>query len=68
MFLLRAFVTATSSFSATNGKATQSHFVLGDLRKFTEQYGDIIQLDQPNRAYMTQGVSGIDKALQASAT
>ena len=38
-----------------------THFVLGDLRKFTEQYGDIIQWDQSNRAYiMTHGVSGID--------
>jgi len=39
----------------------QSHFILGDLRKFTEQYGDIIQWDQSNRAHiMTHGVSGID--------
>ena len=31
------------------------HFVLGDLRKFTEQYGDTIGWDQSNRAYiMTQ--------------
>jgi hypothetical protein len=38
-----------------------SHFVLGDLRKFTEQYGNIIRWDQSNRAYiMTHGVSGID--------
>jgi hypothetical protein len=38
-----------------------SHFVLGDLRKFAEQYGDIIQWDQSKRAYiMTHGVSGID--------
>jgi hypothetical protein len=38
-----------------------THFVLGDLRKFTEQYGDTIQWDQSNRAYiMTHGVSGID--------
>jgi integrase len=38
-----------------------SHFVLGDLRKFTEQYGDIIRWDQPNRAYiMMHAVSGID--------
>jgi hypothetical protein len=38
-----------------------THFVLGDLRKFTEQYGDIIQWDQSNRAYiMTHGVSGIE--------
>jgi len=37
------------------------HFVLSDLRKFTEQYGDIIQWDQSNRAYiMTHGVSGVD--------
>jgi hypothetical protein len=37
------------------------HFVLSDLRKFTEQCGDIIQWDQSNRAYiMTHGVSGID--------
>jgi hypothetical protein len=35
-----------------------THFTLGDLRKFTEQYGDIIQWDQSNRAYiMTHGVS-----------
>ena len=39
----------------------QKHFALGDLRKFAEQYGDIIQWDQSNRAYiMTHGVSGID--------
>jgi hypothetical protein len=38
-----------------------SHFVLGDLKKFTEQHGDIILWDQSNRAYiMTHGVSGID--------
>jgi hypothetical protein len=44
------------SMSRFNG-----HFVLGDLRKFTEQYGDIIQWDQSNRAYiMTHGVGGID--------
>ena len=39
----------------------KKHFVLGDLRKFTEQYGDIMQWDQSNRAYiMTHGVSGMD--------
>jgi len=38
-----------------------SHFTLGDLRKFSEQYGDIIQWDQSNRAYvMTHSVRGID--------
>ena len=38
-----------------------THFILGDLRKFAEQYGDIIQWDQSNRAcIMTHGVSGID--------
>jgi len=38
-----------------------SHFVLGDLRKFTEQCGDIIQWDQSNRAYiLTHGVSGVE--------
>ncbi len=37
------------------------HFVLGDVRKFAEQYGDVIQWGQLNRAYiMTHGVSGID--------
>jgi integrase len=37
------------------------HFVLGDLRKFCEQHGDIVQWDQSNRAcIMTHGVSGID--------
>jgi len=40
---------------------TASHFVLGDLRKFAEQYGDIIGWDQSNRAYiLTHGVSGVD--------
>src|SRR5665647_3060709 len=29
---------------------TKGNFVLGDLRKFAEQYGDIIQWDQSNRA------------------
>jgi hypothetical protein len=39
----------------------EGHFVLGDLRKFAEQYGDAIGWDQSNRAYiMTHGVSGID--------
>jgi hypothetical protein len=39
----------------------KGHFVLGDLRKFAEQYGDTIQWEQSNRAYiMTHGVSGID--------
>ncbi|MGZ4924337.1 MAG: hypothetical protein ACXV5H_10360 [Halobacteriota archaeon] len=39
----------------------KGHFVLGDLRKFAEQHGDIIGWDQSNRAYiMTHGVSGID--------
>jgi len=38
-----------------------NHFVLGDLRKFAEQYGDIIGWEQSNRAYiLTHGVSGID--------
>jgi hypothetical protein len=36
-------------------------FMLGDLRKFTEQHGDVIRWDQSNRAYiMTHRVSGID--------
>jgi hypothetical protein len=38
-----------------------SHFWLSDLRKFAEQYGDVIGWDASNRAYiMTHGVSGID--------
>ena len=37
------------------------HFVLGDLRKFAEQYGDLTGWDSSNRAYMlTHGVSGVD--------
>ena len=40
---------------------TASHFVLGDLRKFAEQYGDIIQWNESNRAYiLTHGVSGVN--------
>ena len=39
------------------------HFVLGDLRKFAEQYGDIIQWEQSNRAYiLTHGVAGVEWA------
>ena len=42
---------------------TASHFVLGDLRKFAEQYGDVIQWEQSNRAYiLTHGVSGFEWA------
>jgi hypothetical protein len=38
----------------------KGHFVLGDLRKFGEQYGDIIQWEQSNRAYiLTHDVSGV---------
>ncbi len=38
-----------------------NHFVVSDLRKSAEQYGDIIQWDQSNRAYiMTHGVSRVD--------
>ena len=41
----------------------QKPFVLGDLRKFSEQYGDIIQWNQSNRAYiLTHGVSGVEWA------
>ena len=37
------------------------HFVLRDLRKFAEQYGDIIQWNESNRAYiLTHGVSGVN--------
>lgn len=37
------------------------HFLLSDLRKFAEQYGDVIGWDNSNRAYiLTHGVSGID--------
>jgi len=37
------------------------HFVLGDLRKFCEQHGDIIQWAQSNRAYiLTHGVSTVE--------
>ena len=39
----------------------KGHFVLGDLRKFSEQYGDMIGWDHSNRAYiLTHGVSGVD--------
>jgi len=38
-----------------------SHFVPGDLRKFCEQMGDILQWDQSNKNYiLTHGVSGVD--------
>jgi hypothetical protein len=39
----------------------EAHFVLGDLRKFTEQHGDILEWEHSNRAYiLTHGVSGVD--------
>jgi len=38
----------------------KKHFVLGDLRKFAEQCGDVIEWDQSNRAYvLTHDVSGV---------
>ena len=38
----------------------KGHFVLGDLRKFAEQQGDIIQWEQSNRAYiLTHDISGV---------
>ena len=38
----------------------KGHFVLGDLRKFCEQHGDILCWNESNRAYiLTHGVSGI---------
>jgi hypothetical protein len=37
------------------------HFVPGDLRKFCEQQGDILQWEQSNKNYiLTHGVSGVD--------
>ncbi|MGA9079851.1 MAG: hypothetical protein WB581_06445 [Halobacteriota archaeon] len=37
------------------------HLVPGDLRKFCEQTGDILQWDQSNKNYiLTHGVSGVD--------
>jgi hypothetical protein len=39
----------------------RGHFVLGDLRKFAEQYGDLLSWDSSNRAYvLTHGVSSVD--------
>ncbi len=39
----------------------KGHFVLGDLRKFAEQYGDIIEWEESNRKYvLTHGVSGVE--------
>ena len=38
----------------------KGHFQLGDLRKFAEQHGDVIQWDQSNRAYiLTHDVSSV---------
>jgi hypothetical protein len=38
-----------------------SHFVTSDLRKFTEQHGDVIGWNESNRAYiLTHGVRGIE--------
>jgi hypothetical protein len=39
----------------------QKHFALGDLRKFAEQHGDVIEWHQSNKNYiMTHGVSGVE--------
>jgi hypothetical protein len=41
-------------------RAFLCQFVLGDLRKFAEQQGDIIQWDGTNREFIiTHGVSGV---------
>ena len=38
-----------------------TNFTLSDLQKFARQYGDTVQWDQSNQAYiMTHGISGID--------
>jgi hypothetical protein len=38
----------------------QKHFVLGDLRKFAEQHGDILEWDQSNRSHiLTHGISDV---------
>jgi hypothetical protein len=42
-------------------KRCSGSFTASDLRKFAEQYGDIIQWEHSNRAYvLTHGVSGVD--------
>jgi hypothetical protein len=41
----------------------KGYVILSDLRKFAEQWGDIVQWDQSNRAYiLTRGLSGIEWA------
>jgi hypothetical protein len=40
-----------------------AHFVPGDLRKFLEQMGDILELDQSNKNYLlAHDVSGVDRS------
>jgi hypothetical protein len=40
---------------------SSTRIINGDLKKFAEQYGDVIGWDQSNRAYiLTHGVSGVD--------
>ena len=40
---------------------SNDRIVNGDLRRFCEQEGDILQWDQSNKSYiMTHGVSGVD--------
>jgi integrase len=42
-------------------KRCSSHFVVSDLRKFAEQWGDVIGWNESNRAYiLTHGVRGIE--------
>ena len=39
----------------------KSHFIPSDLRKFAEQYGDVIGWNESNRAYvLTHGVRGVE--------
>jgi hypothetical protein len=38
-----------------------SHFITSDLRKFTEQHGDVVGWNESNRAYvLTHDVRGIE--------
>jgi len=45
----------------TKGCKDKPNFGFGDLRKFTEQHGDVIGWSESNRAYiLTHGVRGIE--------
>jgi hypothetical protein len=61
VFELTSYQTWLKRHGVPLSRAPDKAFFPSDLRKFAEQYGDVIEWSQSNRAYvLTHGVSGVD--------